>query len=256
MCSAHTVRRSKAAHGSHFSNFRFRPIAALGLEWQRTPIRLREAVKPVGTKEQMAEKGSGSSSTDRFTAIHFWLCLLCFLLVAFSYELERIFNLWLPIVPLLLLPLGLLLLTLTSSIIWNAMRGRWRRAVSAAIAPLTAVAPMVVCYQFGITPTWLRFQLSRTYFEREVALAAATNDAPRLRAFAWGETGGAAVANIFHTLVFDESDEISLPPERRSASWVERAQHQPQLYSILREQGAPTIQPMSRHWYVVTQLYQ
>ena len=208
----------------------------------------------------MAENGSGSlgdtTRADRFTATHFCLCLLCFLLVVFSHELDRIFNLWLLLVPLLLLPLGLLLLTLTSSIIWNAMRGRWRRAVSAAIAPIAAAAPLLLCYQLGITPTWLRFQLSRTHFEREVALAATTDGAPRLRAFAWGETGGAAVANIFHTLVYDESDEISLPPDRRSGSWLERAQHQPSLYSILREQGNPSVQPMSRHWYVVTQVYQ
>lgn len=212
------------------------------------------------TKGQMAEERSGSPGeikrADRFTATHFWLCLLCFLLVAFSQELDRIFNLWLLLVPLLLLPLGLLFLTLTSSIIWNAMRGRWRRALSAAIAPFAAAIPPVLCYQLGITPTWLRFELARAHFEREAALSVASDGAPRLRAFAWGETGGAAVANIFYTLVYDESDEISLPPDRRSASWLERAQHQPQLYSILREQGSLSVQPMSRHWYVVTQLYE
>ena len=208
----------------------------------------------------MADKGRGSSGetapADRFTATHFYLCLLCFLLVTFSHELDRILNLWLLLVPLLLLPLGLLLLTLASSIIRNAMGGRWRRAVSAAIAPFAAAIPLILCYQLGITPTWLRFQLSRTHFENEVALTATTDGTPRLRAFAWGETGGAAVANIFHTLVFDESDEISLPLERRSASWLERAKDQRQLYSILREQGDPTVQRLSRHWYVVTQLYQ
>jgi hypothetical protein len=206
----------------------------------------------------MAENGGVGEATrvDRFSATHFCLCLLCFLLVAFSQELNRILNLWLLLVPLLLLPLGLLVLTLTSSIIWNAMRGRWRRAVSAAIAPFAAAIPLILCYQLGITPTWLRFQLSRTHFESEVALTSTANGVLRLRAFAWGETGGAAVANIFHTLVFDESDEIGLPPEQRSASWLERAKDQRQLYSILRGRGAPTVQRLSRHWYVVTQIYQ
>ena len=108
----------------------------------------------------MAENGGVGEATrvDRFSATHFCLCLLCFLLVAFSQELNRILNLWLLLVPLLLLPLGLLVLTLTSSIIWNAMRGRWRRAVSAAIAPFAAAIPLILCYQLGITPTWLRFQ--------------------------------------------------------------------------------------------------
>lgn len=208
----------------------------------------------------MAEKGQersvGAATADRFTATYFWLCLLCFLVVTFGHELDRIFNLWLLLVPLLLFPLGLLVLTLTSSIIWNAIRGRWRRAVSAAIAPFAAAIPLILCYQLGITPTWLRFQLSRTHLESEVALTSAANGALRLRAFAWGETGGAAVANIFQTLVFDESDEIGLPPEQRSAFWLERAKDQRQLYSILREQGDPTVQRLSRHWYVVTQIYQ
>ncbi len=206
--------------------------------------------------ETPVEASSKAAKADRFTATYVYLCLLCFLLIVFSEELDRIFNLWLLMVPILLVPVCLLFIALVSSISVNAARGRWRRAASALLAPFLAAVPLVFCYQLGITPTWVRFQLSRAHYEREIARMQAKDGAPRLRAFDWGELGGVAVANIFYTLVFDESGEVGLPPGQRSAAWLERAGQQPQLYSVLQGKGDPSVRFMGNHFYLVKQVYQ
>jgi amino acid transporter len=193
--------------------------------------------------------------SDRFVFRYFFLCLGYFMLFVFSQELDRIFNLYLFLVPLLLLPFGLLLLTIIWGILRNLVRRHWRRAFCATIAPFAAAAPLLICYQLGITPTWLRFQFSLAHYERELATINTADNALRLRAFAWGETGGVAVANVFYTLVFDESGEILLPAERRSAAWLERA-NQTQLHSFLQGTSTTDVKSMGRHWYVVTEIYQ
>lgn len=202
------------------------------------------------------ERLNVKSIVDRFTATYFYFYFICFVMIIFSHELDLKFKIGLLLVLFLLPTLGLMFLIFASSIILNARRRHWRAAASASLAPLAAAAPLLLCFQLGVTPTWLHFQISRTAFERQIATMTTADGAPRLRAFEWDDTGGVAVANMFRTLVFDESDEISLPPDRRSGDWLERAKGQSGLYSIVQVQGSPTVQSMGRHWYVVTQVYQ
>ena len=59
----------------------------------------------------------------------------------------------------------------------------------------------------------LRFAATRSYYEREVALLP-QNGKPRLAIFSWG-----GMMWWSRGVVYDESDEIALPPGQQSAGW-------------------------------------
>jgi hypothetical protein len=59
----------------------------------------------------------------------------------------------------------------------------------------------------------LRFALTRSYYDHQVALLPA-DDIPRLAVFSWG-----GMIWSSRGVVYDESDEIALPPGQQSAAW-------------------------------------
>jgi hypothetical protein len=59
----------------------------------------------------------------------------------------------------------------------------------------------------------LRFSVTRSYYDRQVALLPA-DDKPRLAVFNWGGMIWAS-----RGVVYDESDEIAMPPGLQSARW-------------------------------------
>jgi hypothetical protein len=75
-------------------------------------------------------------------------------------------------------------------------------------------------------------------------------------AFDWGGTGGAVGANIFYTLVYDESDEISRPPARRSENWKRAiAESCPRCSASESGDLRITVRNISGHFYVLTKTY-
>jgi hypothetical protein len=85
---------------------------------------------------------------------------------------------------------------------------------------------------------------------------------PRFHKFDWGTTGGAAAPNFFFTLVFDESDEIGLPPERRLPAWRGRVGGSicatTPMCSLYESYGnkTVTVEKMSGPFFLVTELVQ
>jgi hypothetical protein len=63
----------------------------------------------------------------------------------------------------------------------------------------------------------LRFALTRSYYEHEIALVR-TDGKPKLVIFNWGGMIWASTG-----VVYDESDEVALPPGQQSAAWMENA---------------------------------
>jgi hypothetical protein len=62
----------------------------------------------------------------------------------------------------------------------------------------------------------LRFFVTRSYYDRQVALLPA-DDKPRLAVFNWGGMIWAS-----RGLVYDESDEIAMPPGQQSTRWQDK----------------------------------
>ncbi|MFD1302486.1 hypothetical protein [Methylobacterium marchantiae] len=191
--------------------------------------------------------------SDSFTVFYVVLTLGFYLLLAFSWELDRAFNLFILLVPILLIPGLLLAVTLLVGLTLNLFRRRWRRVLSVLMAPFAAAVPLFLCQHLGLTPTWLRFTLNRSHYDAEIARMVRQADAPRLKAFDWGETGGAGSTNQFLTLVFDEAGEIILSADQRSKRWLEQARQDWRLQGIHRDGAKVNIQHLGGHFYAVTQ---
>jgi hypothetical protein len=120
--------------------------------------------------------------------------------------------------------------------------GRWRRAASFAVLPVLALSAALLPWSFlrlldevGDT---LHFQLARPYYQSVVAALPETG-APKLAVFDWG---GVMIAS--HGVVYDESDEVALPPERQSRAWQARASR-----TTLSCEGY-FVAPLGAHFYL------
>ncbi|MEK9136030.1 MAG: hypothetical protein AAB393_02810 [Bacteroidota bacterium] len=88
----------------------------------------------------------------------------------------------------------------------------------------------------GFDSHWVRFQFNKPSYEETVQALEGTH--PRYHSWSWGSTGGAAAANIFHSLVYDESDRVA----HRDGEKVEG--------------GITSVRTFGNHFYLVTLIYQ
>ncbi len=143
---------------------------------------------------------------DRFTAKHVAMQLGFAIFLLFSDELDRIFNLYLLVVPLLLIPFGVVAATFLHAVASSIYKRRWRLLASALAAPPIVATILALLAHYKLNPDWLHFQLTCTEYKKEI-----TNDlhpSPGPRTWSWGDTGGAGVANVFKKVVYDKSDDI------------------------------------------------
>ncbi len=186
-----------------------------------------------------------------------WACILS-LFLWLCGELDRVLNLYLLLVPIVLLP------TLVLGTIWvvsfgvNVFRRRWRRSLSLVIAPSLVWLLLFLLVQSHISDL-VRLEISKqTYLAQLEALAA--EGKPRFKSWDWGETGGAAVVNTFWVLVYDESDGIVKPRSSWPAEWRRNAeQGGTGLYSFLHPGefafSAGIVKHLEGHFYVVVQSF-
>src|SRR5574337_221084 len=76
---------------------------------------------------------------DRYTVFHLVLQLAVGTLFFFGHELDRVLNLYLLVVPILILPAVIVAGIWLFSVIANAIRRRWRRLASAIAAPVVVL---------------------------------------------------------------------------------------------------------------------
>ncbi|VIO69028.1 hypothetical protein [Bradyrhizobium ivorense] len=168
------------------------------------------------------DKGAAlADRNDKFSISYFIWVLLIGLLFAFGSDLDRIFNLWLMLVPIIFLPALVVAAFWLAALIRNLWLKRWKRVTSIVVAPIAVCLIFASARMAGISPEFLRFAIWKSHYIEQVEKLPPT-DEPRLATFDWGQTGGAGVANFIYTLVFDESDEIARAPEQRSRAWQDR----------------------------------
>jgi hypothetical protein len=164
---------------------------------------------------------------DKFTLTYgLWAGALLLLYASGHY-----LDLYVLLVPLLLVPTIVVAVGLLASLIWNGVKLRWRRCVSVVVGPMVAAAIFWFAGYMGITPDRIRFEITKSYYMKQIAQMPRERGVPLFVKFDWGNTGGAGVANIFRSLVFDESDERLLHDQKRSDQWKRRAGSE--VYSIL-----------------------
>jgi hypothetical protein len=104
-----------------------------------------------------------------------------------------------------------------------AMQKQWRRCVLAAILPLVllivAFDPVRFVRSCDYAGDVVHFLAMKSSYDRQIA-AIPADRRPRLAVFDWG---GMSFAS--HGLVYDETDQVSLPKGSQSADWLAQASH-------------------------------
>jgi hypothetical protein len=118
-----------------------------------------------------------------------------------------------------LLAFGILLMSMLFVVIFAVVRLAQKKFV------LGFLSLVMVCIPFVIPPVldppYWKFRANRSSYL--LAVEADLSPLPKYRVFSWGNyntTFGGGV--VFQAIVYDESDEISLAPDVRSAGWIAR----------------------------------
>ena len=125
-----------------------------------------------------------------------------------------------------------------------AKRQEWRRCAIALVLPIVllvvALDPVGFVRSCNHIGDLIHFIAGKPYYDRAVA-ALPTDHGPRLAVFDWGGMVSASFG-----LVYDETDQVSLPRARQSADWLKRASH-----SELSCEGYG-VQPLWDHYYLAS----
>ena len=174
---------------------------------------------------------------DCFSAFHLILQSAFAVLIFFSGEIDRIYNLWLQLVLVVGVPAIFVASIWFISVIFNLFKRRWRRLVSALAAPLIVFGWMWLLAYWEFDAQWVRFQVNRRAYAETLHVLGS----PRHFSWDWGGTGGAAVADISRQLIYDESGQVLL-----------RAT----LHGADPERGDVTVRSFGDHFYLVTRIFQ
>lgn len=126
----------------------------------------------------------------------------------------------------------------------SAIRKDWRQCVAGLVLPMVlaivALDPVGFVRSCDYIGDVLHFVVLKPSYDRQIA-ALPTAQGPRLAVFDWGGMVSASFG-----VVYDEADEVSLPPGRQSADWLTRAS---QTELTCEGYGA---RPLWDHYYLVS----
>jgi hypothetical protein len=164
-----------------------------------------------------------NAKVDKFTLSYSLWMGVPILIFVLSEQLDQIFNLYLLVIPLIVIPALVAVIAWLVALARNAWLRRWRRVASIVVAPVVALSFFAILGGLGIDSDRVRFELGRSYYLDQVAQISRVGNEPRFKEFKWGDTGGAGAVNIFRRLVFDESGavigrEYRSPDDRLSVS--------------------------------------
>lgn len=172
-----------------------------------------------------------------FSEVHFYVWFAFVSIFYISDELDRVFRLYIFMIPLVAIPALIAITTSLIGFIANIWTRRWERLVSVIAAPVLAVGLFAASIHYQINTDWIRFQVTQAYY---TSLARKLpGPSPRYHEWYWGGTGGAATANIFYFLVYDETDK---PLDRPTKAGQEAATFSARSYG--------------NHFFLVTELFQ
>ena len=160
-----------------------------------------------------------TKAQDRYVLVY-TLVSLMFIPWSFFWNLmDEILNLYIFLILILILSLLILISYLFIELIRNAVGRRWRRVVSVVAAPIALYYAFTSLGSMTVQTYWVRLELYMFEYSREIAALPHNKDSIGLLAWDWGATGGVPSGECFKTLLYDNSDQIGLPPNKRSAAW-------------------------------------
>jgi hypothetical protein len=202
--------------------------------------------------------GTIMANDDKFTSAYAVKLTLAILLISFTSVANDIYDSsgGFFVFMALLLTAIILIFSLLQSI-WHL---KWRQVASIgfAVFVLYSVPPLLGRFGVPVTSESMRFAVIKSWYLAEIAKSSQASGEPRLKAFPWrasyGLGGGVAVVT---TLIYDESDEIALPLEQQSASWMKRYNVPCEECSSLRtaicdtcHDSSRTVRKIGPHFYL------
>jgi hypothetical protein len=122
-------------------------------------------------------------------------------------------------------------------------RRAWRQVLAAGVLPvallIAAPDPLRFVRPLDHAGDIIHFALARPGYDRQIA-ALPANVRPRVVVFDWG-----GMVWSSRGVVYDESDQVALPPGRRSAAWLAQTSHT----ELACGYG---VQPLWAHYYLAS----
>jgi hypothetical protein len=188
--------------------------------------------------------GSNAEATENLWLVAFGLSIPLALILLAASPLGTNFIYVMLGIPALLLVWVMIGITSLTLSIRSAMKKAWRRSLIASVLPIIlpfiAVNPFEFIQSCNYIGDVLHFIVLRPYYE-QVITDLPRNERPHLVVFNWGGMVWAS-----RGLVYDETDQISLPPDRQSTNWLAQAKH-----SELSCEGY-SAHPLWAHYYLVS----
>jgi len=125
----------------------------------------------------------------------------------------------------------------------SARRRHWRSALSTLALPALIVASLPISNLTDVLVNQMHYLIFRSEYLNSIEKESKTAEG-RLRIFDWG---GNAMIGFNRFLVFDESDEITLPPTQRSDTFKRKLQAR----GFRDEERFRPVQSVGSHFYVV-----
>lgn len=149
---------------------------------------------------------------------------------------------------------GLAALVTCGWLVFYLLTKRWLQAVSAITSPIVVLATLQAVEASGVSAIWIRAQATRHFSQAKLAWARNHEPGPLLEMFDLGSTNNIAGWATQDVLIYDETDEISLPPPQRSADWLKRAYERgdPIHFHVI-DPGSPNVKltALGRHFFLV-----
>jgi hypothetical protein len=206
-------------------------------------------------EESLTDKSVGSSSRDKYTFFYTLYTWLLFLIISIYDVLDRIFHLWLLILPIIFVPMLIWFIITLVGFCWNIYKRRWCRLVSMIAAPIIIGLFFIILGCLGITANRMYLEYYKTGYLKEVAEIQANGGYPCLKTWDWGATGGIVTVNTFYVLVYDDTDQIALTPQSRSAEWQQKVAENKNNW-ILKDKGISTSTAhLDGHFYLVENVF-
>ena len=195
--------------------------------------------------------------SDAFTLIYPLAALAGCLWWQARSALDRQFDLFLLLLPVIGLPILAIAFTLGAALLFHLYSTQWRRAASVLLAGVLAW-----CFLEWLpinSVDWAIFELNQSRYDTSPANLPGSVGS-RIKAWLFRDEGAFGSPVVETYVVYDESDELALPAVQRSEAWKSRAvtagQPDRNFEYLARPQDrhTPSASHVSRihgHWYFV-----
>ena len=106
------------------------------------------------------------------------------------------------------------------TVLEKLMLGYWRQLISVICAPFLAAGIFAFQAVNDLTPDYLQFFVTQPWYLATIKKLEPSENT--FNAWFWEETGGGIITPTYTLLIYDKTDQITKPPESRTAEWINR----------------------------------